>query len=54
MKKCVYCNCYLSNESLIDFCETCGKRSFGDKIFHTIIQNMREANIRGDLEQGIF
>jgi rRNA maturation endonuclease Nob1 len=52
MKKCIYCKCEISEKSIIDFCESCGRKAFGDKLFHTIVQNMREASARGDLEQG--
>jgi hypothetical protein len=52
MKKCMYCKCDVDETSVIDFCERCGKGVFGEKMFNAIIQNMREANNRGDLEQG--
>ncbi len=52
MKKCIYCKCELSNESVVDFCERCGYGAFGGKMFNAIIQNMEIAKRRGDLEQG--
>jgi len=54
MKKCIYCKCELEDSSLIDFCERCGIGVFGKKMFQTIVQNMKEADSRGDLEQGRF
>ena len=51
-RKCIYCGIELTQESLIDFCEKCGIGSFGAKMFNAIIQNMEQANFRGDLEQG--
>ncbi len=51
MKKCIYCKTNISEESIIDFCERCGKGAFGDKLFNAILQNMKDANKRGDLEQ---
>ncbi len=54
MKKCIYCGCSLSEESLIDFCDSCGVSAFGEKMFKAIIQNIEEANKRGDLNQGVF
>ena len=48
----MYCKCDVDETSVIDFCERCGKGVFGEKMFNAIIQNMREANNRGDLEQG--
>ncbi|MEN9626047.1 MAG: hypothetical protein RL557_375 [archaeon] len=52
MKKCLYCKVELSDKSVIDFCESCGRKTFGDKLFHTIVKNMEEASQRGDLFQG--
>ena len=52
MKKCIYCKGDISEESVIDFCERCGRGAFGDKMFHAIVQNMQEAGKRGDLEHG--
>ena len=51
-KKCVYCGVELPLESVIDFCEKCGVGTFGSKMFKAIIENMQQAQERGDLEQG--
>ena len=50
MKKCIYCKSDIS-EDVIDFCERCGRGVFGEKMFNTIVNNMREAGKRGDLDQ---
>jgi len=52
MKKCIYCKADIAEESVIDFCERCGKGVFGEKMFNAIVQNMQEAEKRGDLAQG--
>ena len=52
MKKCIYCGCGLSDESVIDFCEKCGHGVFGEKMFNAIVQNMNNARDKGDLHQG--
>ena len=52
MKKCIYCKCEIAEESVIDFCERCGHGAFGEKMFNAIIQNMKDAERRGDLHQG--
>jgi len=52
LKKCIYCKCEVSDKSVIDFCERCGKGVFGEKMFEAIVSNMEEAQDRGDLEQG--
>lgn len=51
-KKCIYCKCNVSKESVIDFCKRCGQGVFGEKMFHTIVANMEMAKKRGDLHQG--
>ncbi len=51
-KKCIYCRAEISKECVIDFCEKCGVGTFGSKLFKTIVQNMTQAQSRGDLEQG--
>ena len=52
VKKCLYCSCEVSEESVIDFCEKCGKGVFGDKMLKAIIENMENARENGDLHQG--
>ncbi|MFH1585495.1 MAG: hypothetical protein ABIB79_01880 [archaeon] len=49
VKKCLYCGCELSEESVIDFCERCGIGNFGKKIFDTLKHNMENARKNGDL-----
>ncbi len=51
MKKCVYCKREVTQDSVIDFCEGCGRAAFGDRLFETILENMKMAHERGDLEQ---
>ena len=51
MKKCIYCKCSLSDESVIDFCERCGVNVWGPNMFKAIKQNMEDAQERGDLFQ---
>ena len=48
-KKCIYCNSEIAQESVIDFCERCGKGVWGEKMFNAILQNMEDARDRGDL-----
>lgn len=49
MKKCVYCRCEISEDSVIDFCENCGKGVWGEKMFNAIVENMENARSKGDL-----
>jgi len=49
MKKCIYCKREIEEESVIDFCEKCGKGVWGEKMFNTILKNMEDARDKGDL-----
>lgn len=49
MKKCIYCKKDIAEENIVDFCEDCGKRVWGEKMFNAIIKNMEEARKRGNL-----
>jgi len=49
MRKCIYCKGEVSEDSVIDFCERCGKGVWGKKMFDTIVKNMEEAREKGDL-----
>lgn len=48
-KKCIYCKCEISDESVIDFCEKCGRGVWGEKMFNCIKKNMEDARTNGDL-----
>ena len=48
-KKCIYCRELISDDSVIDFCERCGKGVWGEKMFRAILQNMEKARENNDL-----
>lgn len=48
-KKCIYCGKEIDDSFVVDFCESCGKGVWGEKMFNAIIQNMEEAREKGDL-----
>ena len=49
VKKCIYCGAEVSDSSVIDFCERCGKNVWGEKMFNAIVKNMETARANGDL-----
>ncbi len=49
VKKCIYCMCEISDESVIDFCDKCGKNVWGENMFKAIVKNMETARDNGDL-----
>jgi hypothetical protein len=51
-KKCIYCKGEVSSNSVIDFCDNCGVKVWGLKMFNAIKSSMEESRERGDLEQG--
>jgi len=54
MRKCIYCGEEISHDSVIDFCERCGKGVFGEKMLKAIIENMSKAREKGNLYQGLI
>jgi len=54
MRKCLYCGVEIGEDSVIDFCQRCGKKAFGDKMLKAIVKNMNEAREKGNLHQGII
>lgn len=49
VKKCIYCKCEISDDSVIDFCRRCGVGVWGEKMFSTIVDNMERAREKDDL-----
>jgi uncharacterized UBP type Zn finger protein len=52
MGKCVYCKNNIEDDRSVDVCDRCGVKVWGEKMFQTIIDNMGNAKIKGDLMQG--
>ena len=48
-KKCIYCKEKINENSVVDFCEKCGKSVWGEKMYNAIIENMEKAKENGDL-----
>jgi hypothetical protein len=49
MKKCIYCGCEIPDDCIIDFCDICGEKVWGKKMFDCIKKNMENARDNGDL-----
>ncbi len=48
-KKCLYCGGEVSEESVVDFCEGCGKEVWGEKMFNAILEKMEISKNKGDI-----
>jgi len=50
MKKCIYCKTEIPEECVVDFCESCGHKVWGPRMFKAIIQNMENARAKGEFD----
>ena len=48
-RKCIYCAAHIDDASVIDFCENCGTKVWGEKMFRAIRDNMEGAKEDGTL-----
>ena len=48
-KKCIYCSSPVDEKCVIDFCDKCGERVWGPKMFAAIKKNMEDAQEDGNL-----
>jgi len=52
VKRCIYCNYELEEDSVIDICETCMYKVWGEKMAGAIVDNMKREKANGNLELG--
>ncbi|MGK0208791.1 MAG: hypothetical protein ACI83O_000045 [Patescibacteria group bacterium] len=52
VKKCIYCNAGVEQNSVVDMCKPCMYQVWGEKMSHTIIANMEREKDSGNLELG--
>ncbi len=52
VKKCIYCKSGIEESSVVDVCQNCGHKVWGERMFKAIIENMENAREAGDLNQG--
>jgi len=45
----IYCKCEISDGRVMEVCDECGKKVWGEKMFNTIVKNMNDARDSGDL-----
>jgi len=53
IRKCVYCKCKIEDDRAVDVCDRCGVGVWGERMFKAIIENMGQAQKKGDLNQGL-
>jgi len=51
-KNCLHCKKKLSEDFVVDVCEPCGHKVWGEKMFRAIVESMEKARKVGDLYQG--
>ncbi len=51
-KHCMYCKNQIDEKSVIDVCQRCGIKVWGERMFNAIVQNMENARNDGNLFQG--
>ena len=51
-KKCIYCKGEVPADRIMEVCDGCGRKTWGDKMFKAIIENTNKENVKGNLELG--